>query len=200
LYDRMDELYDLNAACEWYYIAYDEKGTRLIRLLFKAKCLGEIMGHRAKKSPDKQWVNFFEVNRTKNIHESMLTCVDINHFSELRGISWEGRSNRIRCTQKLVFHNTNTGQWHIRGSSPVGNCMWQRSATYFANTRVNSPTLYLCQNDNNGDIRHRNTVKYMCQSVRITGLDQPIFAKIIETIAGIQNMFARHIDKNNIIE
>lgn len=198
LYDRMDELYDLNATCEWYYIAYDEKGTRLIRPLFKAKCLGEIKGHRAKKSPDKQWVNFFEVNRTRNIHESMLTYVDIN--SELHRISWEGRCDGIQHTEKLVFHNTNTGQQHIQGSSPAGNCMQQRSATYFVNTRVNSPTLYLCQNDNNKDIRHRNVVKYMHQSVRITGLDQPIFAKIIETIAGVQNMFAHHVDKNNIIE
>ena len=36
----------------------------------------------------------------------------------------------------------------------------------------------------------------MCQS--ITGLDQPMFAKVIETITGVQNMFACHVDKNNI--
>ena len=40
----------------------------------------------------------------------------------------------------------------------------------------------------------------MRQSVRITGLGQPIFAKAIETIAGVQNTFARHVDKNNISE
>lgn len=78
--------------------------------------------------------------------------------------------------------------------------MQQRSATYFTNTRVNSPTSFLCRNDNNGNIRHRNAVKYMRQSVRITGLDQPIFSKMIEAIAGVQNLFARQVDKNNIIE
>jgi hypothetical protein len=76
--------------------------------------------------------------------------------------------------------------------------MRQRSATYFANTRVNSHTLFLCQNDNNRDIRHRNAVKYMRQPVQITGLDQPIFTKVIETIAGVQNMIVRHVDKDNI--
>ena len=40
----------------------------------------------------------------------------------------------------------------------------------------------------------------MRQSVRITGLDQPMFAKVIETITGVENMFARHVDKNNINE
>jgi len=60
---------------------------RLITPLFKAKCLGEIMGHRAKKSPDKQWVNFFEVNQTRNTHESMLTCVDINCFQSSVGLA-----------------------------------------------------------------------------------------------------------------
>jgi len=40
----------------------------------------------------------------------------------------------------------------------------------------------------------------MRQSVRITGLDQPMFAKMIEAIAGVQNMLTRQVDKNNIIE
>ena len=78
--------------------------------------------------------------------------------------------------------------------------MQQRFATYFTNTRVNSPTLFLYKNDNNADIRHRNGIKYMHQSVRITGLDEPNFAKVIETIAGVQNMFAHRVDKNNINE
>jgi len=131
-----------------------------------------------------------------------IPCVVIDYFSEFHGISWQGRSDGIRRTQKLAYHNTNTGQQHIRGSSPApaGNCMRQRSSTYFTNTRVNSPTLFLCRNDNNGDIRHRNAVKYMRQSVRITGLDQPMFAKMIEAIAGVQNMLTRQVDKNNIIE
>ena len=78
--------------------------------------------------------------------------------------------------------------------------MWQRSTTCFVNTRVSSLTFFLRQNDNNIDTRHRNAIKYMRQSVRITGLDQPIFAKMIKTIAGVQNMFARRVDKNNINE
>src|ERR1700720_4254957 len=75
--------------------------------------------------------------------------------------------------------------------------MWQRSTTCFANTRVSSLTFFLRQNDNNVDTRHRNTIKYMSQSVRITGLDQQIFAKMIKSIAGVQNRLARGFDKNN---
>jgi hypothetical protein len=54
--------------------AYNKKGQGSSYRYFKAKHLGEIMGHRAKKCPGKQWVNFFEVNQTKKIHESTLTC------------------------------------------------------------------------------------------------------------------------------
>ena len=63
------------------------------------------------------------------------------------------------------------------GPAPAGNCMWQRSATCFTNTRVSPLTLIFMSNDNNVDIRYRNAIKYMHQAVRITGLDQPILRK-----------------------
>ena len=53
----------------------------------KAKCLGEIMECRAKNAPGKQWVNFFEVNQTRNNHGITLTRVDINYFAEHHRIS-----------------------------------------------------------------------------------------------------------------
>jgi len=53
----------------------------------KAKHLGEIMERRAKKAPEKQWVNFFEVNQIRNNYGNTLTRVDINYFSEHHRIS-----------------------------------------------------------------------------------------------------------------
>jgi hypothetical protein len=53
------------------------------------------------------------------------------------------------------------------------------------------------RNANNGDIRHHNAAKYMHQSVHITGLNDPLFVKALENLAAIQNMFERHVDKNN---
>jgi hypothetical protein len=53
------------------------------------------------------------------------------------------------------------------------------------------------KNANNDNIRHRNAAKYMHQSVHITGLNDPLFVKALENLAAIQNMFERHVDKNN---
>jgi len=49
----------------------------------------------------------------------------------------------------------------------------------------------------NNDNRDRNAGRYMHQSVTITGLDEPLFAKAIENLAKIQSMFDRHVDKTD---
>ena len=51
------------------------------------------------------------------------------------------RSGNLQEHHFIIFLS---GQRHIRGSCPAsaGNCMWQRFATYFTDTRVNYPTCW----------------------------------------------------------
>ena len=58
-------------------------------------------------------------------------------------------------------------------------------------------TLMINSNTNKSDVRHNNAAKYINQSVTITGLDEPHFAKAIENLAAIQTLFEHHIDKND---
>jgi len=57
-------------------------------------------------------------------------------------------------------------------------------------------TLMINSNANKSKFRRNNAAKYMNQSITITGLDEPLFAKAIENVAAIQALFEHHVDKN----
>jgi hypothetical protein len=48
------------------------------------------------------------------------------------------------------------------------------------------------------NFREHNNIKYMRQSVTITGLKELMFAKAIDELTSIQNLFARRVNKDDL--
>ena len=68
-------------------------------------------------------------------------------------------------------------------------------SSYHSNISI---IINLSQMLNNKNFRQNNVAKYLRQSVTITGLNVPNFAKAIENLVAIQNMFACHIKAEDL--